>query len=243
MGGWETALIATGSVVGAILVAWPIGIWYEVKKCEKPKFTVIRPLGSKRSRLTGKSPAELRKYAPYIIAEVTVDGTMRAASSKGFRAIANYIFGNNIATGSTSAENIAMTSPVRMEMNNKGSEKIAMTSPVQMQLSDSAGRVEDKCAVHMSFVMPSKYTMETLPKPNNKDISIKEVGSRVAAVLKFRGHIRSRDVVERKKTELLGVMKEEGLVADGDVLLYQYHPPFTYGWQRRNEVLFYVKDA
>lgn len=61
--------------------------------------------------------------------------------------------------------------------NNKGSEKIAMTSPVQMQLSDSAGRVEDKCAVHMSFVMPSKYTMETLPKPNNKDISIKEVGA------------------------------------------------------------------
>lgn len=34
----------------------------------------------------------------------------------------------------------------------------------------------------------------------------------------------------------------EGLTPVGDVVLNQYHPPFTYGWQRVNEVLFNVKE-
>jgi hypothetical protein len=41
---------------------------------------------------------------------------------------------------------------------------------------------------------------------------------------------------------LLVFCQEEGLVPVGDVKLYQYHPPFTYGWQRVNEVLFEVRE-
>jgi hypothetical protein len=41
---------------------------------------------------------------------------------------------------------------------------------------------------------------------------------------------------------LLLLLQEEGLVPVGDVKLYQYHPPFTYGWQRVNEVLFEVRE-
>jgi hypothetical protein len=44
--------------------------------------------------------------------------------------------------------------------------------------------------VMMSFVMPSKYTKDTLPKPNNPDVHILEVPSHLAAALTFRGHIR-----------------------------------------------------
>lgn len=42
----------------------------------------------------------------------------------------------------------------------------------------------------MSFVMPSKYTKESLPKPNNPDVKIVEVPGHLAAALTFRGHIR-----------------------------------------------------
>jgi hypothetical protein len=42
----------------------------EVRKCEKPIYTVIRPLGSRRNWWDGKSPAELRQYAPMLIAQV-----------------------------------------------------------------------------------------------------------------------------------------------------------------------------
>lgn len=42
----------------------------EVRRCEKPLYTIIRPLGSQRNWWDGKSPAELRQYAPMLIAEV-----------------------------------------------------------------------------------------------------------------------------------------------------------------------------
>jgi hypothetical protein len=51
----------------------------EVSKCEKPIYSVIRPLGGKRNWWDGKSPAELRQYAPMLIAQV-------AGQSQGLRA-------------------------------------------------------------------------------------------------------------------------------------------------------------
>ncbi|WIA14919.1 hypothetical protein OEZ85_001632 [Tetradesmus obliquus] len=244
---WKTALTVVGSVVGGVAVLWPIGIWWEVRKCEKPKYTVIRPLGSQRNWWTGRSPAELRQYAPMLIAEVAVGGTMRQASSSGFRKIANFIFGNNTAAGQGS-EKIAMTSPVRMEIEGSkkkqgSSQAIAMTSPVIMEMAGTESLPNDAAGdVKMSFVMPSKYDAATLPKPNNPDVQIKEVPGHTAAVLTFRGHVRGRELVERKKQELAALLAAEGLVPVGEVKLYQYHPPFTYGWQRVNEVLFEVKE-
>ena len=54
---------------------------------EEPKFEVILTDGT----------FEIRNYAPYIVAETWVQGDMDEASSKGFRLIADYIFGNNQA--------------------------------------------------------------------------------------------------------------------------------------------------
>jgi hypothetical protein len=86
---------------------------------EEPKFTLVE-----------KDQAfELRAYAPKIIAEVVVDGDMREASSKGFRLIADFIFGNNTAQSGKS-EKISMTTPVSIEPR---AEKISMTAPVGVQ--------------------------------------------------------------------------------------------------------------
>ena len=49
---------------------------------------------------------EVRVYAPRIVAQTTVKGSSRDASSRGFRVLANYIFGNNRAQTSS-----AMTAP------------------------------------------------------------------------------------------------------------------------------------
>eukprot|EP00879_Flechtneria_rotunda_P000495 GHRR01000599.1.p1 GENE.GHRR01000599.1~~GHRR01000599.1.p1 ORF type:complete len:254 (+),score=79.68 GHRR01000599.1:198-959(+) len=247
---YKTALVVAGSVVGLGAVLWPIGIWWEVRKCEKPKYSLVRPLGNKRNWWNGKSPAELRQYAPLLLAEVTVHGTMRQASSEGFKKIANFIFGNNTPAGAeqgSSSEKIAMTSPVRMEIEGSkklnSSEKIAMTSPVRMEMGGTESLSQDAAGtVTMSFVMPSKYNINSLPKPNNPDVKIVEAPGHLAAVLTFRGHIRGRKLVDRKKQELLKLIKAENLVPVGDVKLYQYHPPFTYGWQRVNEVMYEVKE-
>lgn len=111
-----------------------------VSNVEHPKYKVAERSGN----------IEIRDYVPMIVAEADVKGERREAIGKGFRIIADYIFGNN-----TAAQKVPMTAPVTQQ----GNEKIAMTAPVTQQGVDNTWRVR--------FVMPSKYTMQTLPKPNN----------------------------------------------------------------------------
>lgn len=71
---------------------------------------------------------EIRRYEPYIVAEVDVEGDMGKAGNKAFRILAGYIFGNN-----QPGEKMAMTAPVESQAKGVG-EKMAMTAPV---LSDT----------------------------------------------------------------------------------------------------------
>ena len=82
-----------------------------VSNVEQPKYRVVE----------SESNIEVRDYAPIIVAETEVSGERREAIRKGFRIIADYIFGNN-----TAAKKVPMTAPVVQQ----GSEKIAMTEPV-----------------------------------------------------------------------------------------------------------------
>ena len=68
-----------------------------------------------------------------------------------------------------------MTAPVTQQ----GSEKIAMTAPVTQQGDGNTWRVR--------FIMPSSYTMETLPKPNNPTVELKEVPAKRYVVIRFAG--------------------------------------------------------
>ena len=66
---------------------------------------------------------EIREYDDYIVAEVEIDGDFGSALQKGFRVLADYIFGGN-----TSRSHINMTVPVTQQ--SVASEKIEMTAPV-----------------------------------------------------------------------------------------------------------------
>lgn len=46
---------------------------------------------------------------------------------------------------------------------------------------------EQEHAFRVSFVMPSSYTMDTLPVPKNADLELKEVPSHSVAALTFFG--------------------------------------------------------
>ena len=85
---------------------------------EEPKYTLMEKSGA----------FELRAYAPKVVAETLVDGSLDAASSAGFRRIADYIFGNNTAHNGSN-EKISMTAPVTMaaKSDKSPSEKISMT--------------------------------------------------------------------------------------------------------------------
>lgn len=188
---------------------------------EEPKYTVLKQT----------EDFELRRYEEQLVAQTWVTGDQNAASRAGFKILADYIFGNNTAPSGESSK-ISMTTPVTMQPEakkaDKESQKIAMTAPVSMQKGDDKWRVQ--------FTMPSQYTMQTLPKPNNPDIEIVEVPAQTHGVIKFSG-LASTDKVAAKTAELQSWMQGQKLTMRGAPELARYNPPWTLPFMRRNEVM------
>jgi hypothetical protein len=185
---------------------------------------------------------ELRQYRPVIVAETVVEGNMSSASNAGFRLIADYIFGNNLPVrgGSDKAsEKISMTAPVSVEPAAP-SEKIAMTAPVNVEpQGDAAGGVMSSKRWRVQFTMPAAYTMETLPKPRNPAVALREVPGRRVAVIVFSG-FSGEEKSQQKTDELLAWLKTKNLTAIGTPQLARYNPPWALPFLRRNEVLIDV---
>ena len=167
---------------------------------------------------------QIREYKPYLVAETRVDSDFEEAGNVAFRRLFNYISGANQAQ-----ESIAMTAPVNQQAR---SEKIAMTAPVTQQASGGQYAV--------SFVMPSKYTLQTIPQPTDSTVIVKEVPGYKAAVIRYSG-TWSRERYEGKKALLEAYMKENGFVASGQPVWARYDPPFQLWLLRRNEVVIPVK--
>jgi len=189
-----------------------------VMATEEPQFAVLEKT----------PPFELRSYGPMILAEVKVEGNLDEASSQGFRLIAAYIFGQNQVS-----EKIATSTPVEGEGQAPKSSKIAMTSPVTIE--PSAGQWT------ISFVMPAEYTMESLPKPLNPKVQLRQIPAVKRAVIGFTGFYNENKVAERT-LELEEWMKTKNLQAASAPKFARYNPPWTLPFMRRNEVMIDVRD-
>lgn len=165
---------------------------------------------------------EIRRYQPRIAAETTVQAPEEQARSDGFRRLAGYIFGGN-----QGSDKIAMTAPVS-QTAARGST-IAMTAPVTRSGDDDNGWV-------IRFFMPSKWTMATLPVPNDERVRLVEVPSETVAVLRFTGD-RSQAAVAARSAELLNVLRDKGIETTGVPEAWFYDPPWTVPPLRRNEVV------
>jgi len=200
---WWIVRIVAVVLLGAAL--WgPI-----VSNVEHPKYTLVERSGA----------IEIRDYAPIIVAETEVRGDRREAISKGFRLIADYIFGNN-----TAAQKVQMTAPVTQQ----DSKKIAMAAPVTQQGDGNTWRVR--------FIMPSKYTMETLPKPNNPAVVLKEIPGKRFAVIRFSG-MGGKDSLDRHTKEVQEFISATQLTPLSSPTYAFYNPPWTLPFLRRNEVM------
>lgn len=197
---------------------------------EKPSFKTIE-----KSR-----DFELRLYAPMILAETYVEGSLDRASNRGFQRLAGYIFGDNRMQSRDTGEKIAMTSPVVVEA---GSQKIAMTAPVTVEASPQKIAMTAPVTVESSagrwrvgFVMPSRYSMATLPTPNNPDVTLREIPEQKTAAIVFAG-FAGEGKVKAKTEALLAWMASRGLEPVSTPQLARYDPPWTLPFFRRNEIL------
>ncbi len=91
-----------------------------------------------------------------------------------------------------------MTAPVA----ESASEPVAMTVPVMEQGTGDTRRV--------TFSMPSKYTLATLPKPNNSAVTLREIPAHRVAVLRFSWYATNSRVA-RLESQLLDMLKRDNI--------------------------------
>jgi DNA gyrase inhibitor GyrI len=150
---------------------------------------------------------ELRDYPALVVAEVSNAGSRERASGASFRRLAAYIFAQD---------------------RPEGGEKIAMTAPV-LQDETRPGQWR------MRFVMPAKYTLDTLP-PAPEDITLTQTLARRMAAVRFSGNASASDLA-LMEARLREWMREARLMPAGEAEFAFYDAPMIPGPLRRNEVL------
>lgn len=116
--------------------------------------------------------------------------------------------------------------------SNEGQKKISMTTPVFNEIS------KDK--VSTEFVMPSKYSEDTLPEPANPNVKIRRVEKKLTASVTFSGSV-SGDKIRSYEKELLAWISRKNLKPSGNFRVARYNPPFIPAIFRRNEILIDIE--
>ena len=123
-----------------------------------------------------------------------------------------------------------MTAPVGQEKS--ASEKIAMTAPVGVKAAGNQWAV--------TFMMPSSYSMETLPEPVDDRVRLRAVPAVRMAAVRYSGRW-SKEGYDRNLARLREWMLQQQIEAVGEPVWARYNPPFTPWFLRRNEVLIPVR--
>ena len=190
--------VITLSVLLVLVLLFQAFRYITKQQVEEQKFTVVK-----------KYPEfEIRFYPSAILATVYSKAkTYKELAGPGFNKLAGYIFGGN-----DKEAKIAMTAPVRMDINDSNSS--------------------------MSFVMPSNYSVENLPKPNNASVVVKKIPEEYVAVIKFGGYASDDDIKNYSK-KLQKLLLENGILSHGNYRFLGYNPPFQI-IGRRNEIIVCV---
>ncbi len=251
-----TRLLLSISIITILLSGCTI---FGIQTYETPQYEVM----------IDEQPYELRKYEKYTVAEVTIyDDDIDEAQRRGFRILADYIFGENIARNSPhrrarmkegevykSNEEIDMTGPVILDAN----ESIQMTGPVLLDLNDQIvvrgpadvvsmitpdEMVEFEVDIQqkwtMSFSLPAKYTLNTAPIPKSSGVRLREREGELVVTRRFSNFV-SKEKVEDLGSGLLAWANNKGLVIEGSVRIARYDPMWTIPFLRKNEIHLSVK--
>ena len=154
---------------------------------------------------------EIRRYAKILTSSVKVEGDQYYALRKGFQPLVRYI-----------------------GAKERNSEKISMTAPVIQSVNDENGNWT------ISFAMPSKYSLDNLPQPENGSIYFQEIEPSLAAVIRFNGKADEK-LLNLKSGILMRWVDSKGYAKLSRPKFLFYNDPTTPGFLRRNEVMILVE--
>ena len=172
---------------------------------------------------------ELRRYAPFNVAQVQVTADFDGASDRAFEPLVSYIQGGN-----SGGRNLPMMAPVNQQ-------PLATGTLTDGPLSD--GRLSDGIERDwlVQFVMPKEYPMSYLPAPADERVSLLRLPSRLMAVKRYRGGWGEARYREQEE-DLLAAVYASGRSVIGEPIFARYNVSFVPGFLRRNEVLVEVAD-
>lgn len=150
--------------------------------------------------------------------------------SKAFKILFEYISGENVQRNK-----IKMTAPVIQEPSSNKGEKIKMTAPVIQEVNSNSSN-----SSIFSFVMPQKYTLETLPLPLDKRVSLKVIPAQIIAVREYSG-TWSKENYKTNEKILIRALQEANIKVIGKTRFARYNSPFSLWFMRRNEVMVEIK--
>lgn len=209
-----------GLVAAGALVRWQLARLFT----ETPAYEIERTVGD----------VEIRRYPARLVAETTVEtGSFRDALGVGFRRLADYIFGENVARArAPGGLGVAAGGAAPARPADDG-EAIAMTTPVTT--------VRDGNGWKMAFNLPKDYAPGTLPEPTDARVRIRQEPARRIAALRFTGgfdHTR----IEAAELDLLTKLADAGLEPVGEPAFAGYDGPTTLPFLRRNEAWVVLED-
>jgi hypothetical protein len=187
--------IITVIVLIGIFILFQIYTIISINKTETQSYKLIRK----------EENFEIRYYPAAKMAMISSSSkSYRDLGSSGFGKLAKFIFGGN-----SEKKQIAMTSPVRMDIGKTKST--------------------------MAFVLPASYNQTTVPKPNDSSVDIVTSEPEYVAVIQFGGFGSNESINEHKKM-LENDLKKKGLSYYGNFRYLGYNPPYQL-LGRKNEVI------
>lgn len=178
---------------------------------EEPDYELVRKFDN----------VELRRYAPYVVAEVVLDATAEDAGSQAFPILAGYIFGKN-----KGAKKFAMTAPVT---------QTPASAPVRMDMTAPVTQAAVPGGTRVQFVLPKEVTLATAPEPIDPRVQLREVPAADWAVIRYSG-TWSQANYDEHLGELRAALSNAGVVTRGQPVLARYNSPMTPWFMRRNEI-------
>jgi len=113
--------------------------------------------------------------------------------------------------------------------DNAGDRKIAMTAPVS--------QVKEGDEYSVTFMMPSKYTIDELPKPQDKDVELVHLPAQTMAAIRYRGGW-SEKLYRANETRLKAAIRDSTKwKISGEPVWARYNSPMMPSIFRTNEIL------
>ena len=176
---------------------------------EEPDYELIRKFDH----------VELRRYAPYLLAEVMLDASAEDAGSQAFPILAGYIFGKN-----KGEKKFAMTAPVTQT-----------ATPVRMDMTAPVTQAAVAGGMRVQFVLPKGVTLATAPEPTDPRVQLRQEPGGTWAVIRYSGSWSQSNYLEHLD-ELKAALQAAGVATHGEPVLARYNAPFTPWFLRRNEI-------